>query len=218
MNLALTSCLKMEELEVEENDTMVFTTSLVREKSPQAKSFSDSFSSVSEDWILTPDTKASVMNKLEGKAKVIGLLSESGDVSASSQWEGFKNVTFTFNGDELTSDPKVRWGLIPEKENEKEINNLKLYIYAPIESMITEGSKTTARSGYVGAILPDENAVGAPVIAYTLPRDKADHVDIISAHKEVARATGFRKNVPLTFTHALTALKFKMGGSCRTWT
>ena len=214
MNLALTSCLKMEELEVEENDTMVFTTSLVREKSPQAKSFSDSFSSVSEDWILTPDTKASVMNKLEGKAKVIGLLSESGDVSASSQWEGFKNVTFTFNGDELTSDPKVRWGLIPERENEKEINNLKLYIYAPIESMITEGAKITARSGYVGAILPDENAVGAPVIAYTLPRDKADHVDIISAHKEVARATGFRKNVPLTFTHALTALKFKMGFEC----
>ena len=218
MHLAVISCIKMEEMSIVENDNIVFTTSLVTQKPPQSKSFSESYSAVTEEWLLAPDTKAEITTKLDGKAKVIGLLSESGDVSSATPWEGFKDVTFTFNGDELTSTPQVRWGSIPTKGNGTSIDNLKLYIYAPIESKTTtqspEGNQVKVTPGFIGAVLPDEGTSGAPVISYTIPRDKADQTDIITAHQEVARSTGFFKNVPLSFTHALTAIRFKMGFAC----
>ena len=51
-----------------------------------------------------------------------------------------------------------------------------------------------------------------PSITYTVPTDISKQTDITSAVAEVS--TGFRKNIPLTFDHILTGIKFKAGFDC----
>lgn len=50
-------------------------------------------------------------------------------------------------------------------------------------------------------------------ITYTVPDDVAEQKDLLTAKKEVLRAN-YRQSVPLDFTHALTAVRFKIGFAC----
>lgn len=196
MHLATTSCVKMEELDIRDSDAMVFTASLQSAENPDVKSFGSHISSVTEDWDIEAATKGSISTKLEGQAMVIGLTSESGDISAEKPWSGLADAAFTFNGDELSSDPPVRWGTIPPGDE-----NIKLYLYTPVP---------TTDKPIEGAVFSGADTAGEPYFDYTLPTDITKHVDIITAYKEVAKAS-FGQSVPLTFNHAFTALKFKMG-------
>ena len=196
MHLAAASCVKMEEQDIRDSDAIVFTASLQSAENPDVKSFGSHISSVTEDWDIEAATKGSVSTKLEGQAMVIGLTSESGDISAVKPWSGLADATFTFNGDELTSDPPVRWGTIPPGDE-----NIKLYLYTPVP---------TTDKPIEGAVFSGADTAGEPYFDYTLPTDITKHVDIITAYKEVAKAS-FGQSVPLTFNHAFTALKFKMG-------
>ena len=196
MQLAVSSCVKMEELDIRDSDAIVFTAKLQSNESPNVKSFGSHISSVTEDWDLEASTKGSISTKLEGRAMVIGLTSKSGDISGVKPWSGLTDAEFSFNGDELKSDPPVRWGTIPSGHE-----NIKLHIYSPIP---------TTEEPIEGATFSDANTVGAPYFDYTLPKEIDKHIDIITAYKEVTKAS-FGKSVPLTFNHAFTALKFKMG-------
>lgn len=190
----ISSCIKMEELSVMNSDYIIFKASLGSDNEPDVKSISENYTAVTEDWILTPDTKGEIMTKLDGSATVIGLLSEKGDISASKPWSGLKDSKFSFNGDELSSETPVRWGTIDSR-----YGNISMFLYSPVS--------------IDGAVLPSDDAAGAPQMTYILPSDIARHTDIIAAHKEVTRAN-FGQSVPITFNHIFTALKFKMGFSC----
>ena len=196
MQLAVSSCVKMEELDIRDSDAIVFTAKLQSNETPNVKSFGSHISSVTEDWDLEASTKGSISTKLEGRAMVIGLTSEKGDISGVKPWSGLTDAKFSFDGDELKSDPPVRWGTIPSGHE-----NIKLHIYSPIP---------TDQNPIEGATFSDANTVGAPYFDYTLPKEIDKHFDIITAYKEVTKAS-FGKSVPLTFNHAFTALKFKMG-------
>ena len=216
--LPVMSCEKFEEVSVRETDTIVFTATLSSGSTPSVKGHSSLFTEETEDWLLSPDSKAPVTTTLDGRnAKVIGLLSGSGDIADVTPLDNFKNVIFSFNGDELTSESKIRWGSIPIRTGGVQMNNLKLYIYSPLPQDVAAAPGSDGR--YKGIQFPSEDAAGAPIISYVLPHDKADHTDIIVANKEVRRTddnttSEFGKNIPLTFTHALSALRFKMGFDC----
>ena len=113
MQLAVSSCVKMEELDIRDSDAIVFTAKLQSNETPNVKSFGSHISSVTEDWDLEASTKGSISTKLEGRAMVIGLTSEKGDISGVKPWSGLTDAKFSFDGDELKSDPPVRWGTIP---------------------------------------------------------------------------------------------------------
>ena len=196
MHLAAASCVKMEELDIQDSDAIVFTASLYSADNPDVKSFGSHISSVTEDWDIEDATKGSISTKLEGQAMVIGLTSESGDISGVTPWSRLTDAEFSFNGDELKSDPPIRWGTIPSNHK-----NIKLHIYSPVP---------TDQKPIKGAVFSDEHTVGAPYFDYTLPKDISNHVDIITAYKEVGEAS-FGQSVPLTFNHAFTALRFRMG-------
>ena len=150
-----------------------------------------------QDWDLDLETKVSITTKLNGSAKVYAYQYDDSFQESLISWDPIDKASFSFNGDELKSPTPVRWGLV-------ESNKIKLFVYTPTGNI-------------PGATLPaTQKVTGTPTISYTLPPDRKDHVDLITSVKEVPAKgqDGYNKTVPLTFTHAFTALKFKMGFPC----
>ena len=95
------------------------------------------------------------------------------------------NKSFSFSSDELTStDKPVYW-----KEIASGLTSMDVYAYAPYSLSGTITGKS---------------------FTYTIPGAATDQRDIIVAKSTVANS-GFRKTIPLTFTHALTAVRFNLG-------
>lgn len=73
---------------------------------------------------------------------------------------------------------------------------LRFFAYAPYRSS--------------GIVLSDKSTAGAPTIAYTVPAAVADQKDILTASSD--EFEGNRQSAaPLSFTHALTAIRFVVG-------
>ena len=153
------------------------------------------------------DTKAATMTMLSGEAGVIGYIygtwpSSAESIKTFAPWGELLDKSFTFDGDQLeATDGMVKWSAA-EAEGKKISNNskLKVYAYAPVEAEGMEVSYGT------------EGNYTLPVIDYTSPQSIAEQADIVTAVSEVA--TGFKKNIPLTFDHILTAIRFKAGFDC----
>lgn len=96
------------------------------------------------------------------------------------------NKEFSFNGDELNAATPIYW-----KNIETGLTSMDVYAYAPYDKL--NGTIT-----------------GKKTFTYTLPTTADEQLDIIVAKSTVA-STAFRKTIPLTFTHALTAVQFKLG-------
>ena len=66
-----------------------------------------------------------------------------------------------------------------------------------------------------GIVLSDKTKAGSPTITYTVPADVADQKDLLFAISTYTTPTGTLKNAkmaaPLTFNHALTAVRFVCG-------
>ena len=66
-----------------------------------------------------------------------------------------------------------------------------------------------------GIVLSDKTKAGSPTITYTVPADVADQKELLFANSTYTTPTGTLKNannaVPLTFNHALTAVRFVCG-------
>lgn len=148
-------------------------------------------------------TKASPTISLnQKKANIIGYIYENWptdkQLESLAPWESLKKNTYTFDGDQLVCADEghmVKWSSFPTSKDEK----LKIYAYSP-ESLdfITEiksGSTTISHC--------------LPSLTYTVPKSVVEQTDIITAVSEVE--TDFKKNIPLTFNHALTAIKFRSG-------
>ena len=144
-------------------------------------------------------TKATPMTRLVGNAGIIGYVYDqwpSGDeVSNFAPWEYLDNETFSFDGYMLTadSDRLIKWSAA-EGTGRAE---LKVFAYAPADISVSYG---TAGNHTL------------PYVTYTVPADIRQQKDIVTATAEVS--TSFRKNIPLTFDHILTGLKFRAGFDC----
>ena len=136
------------------------------------------------DMESSDDTKAVPINKLEGTAGVIGYINSAQAQNTFSLWERLDNVTYEFDGDQMSAQASpVGWNSIPAGADK-----LRIYSFTP-ENILT-GTE--------------------PVINHTVPADVTKQTDIITAYAEIDR-DDFEKVVPLTFSHALTAVKFRSG-------
>ena len=188
------SCIKYDEPAIRESDSITFITYLQQDRAQGTKSFSSHITGESADWSLELKTKASLVSKLEGAAYVLGYTYDESIATDQEPWDMLADAGYYFNGDELKASTSVRWGLI-------NTDKIKIYVYTPVS--IDGATVSTA---------------GGPVISYTLPPYRntdgtPGQTDIITAVKDVSEQE-FGKTVPLTFNHALTALKFRMGFPC----
>ena len=148
-------------------------------------------------------TKATPTISLDEKtAKVIGYAylnwPSDDQISSLTPLESLNGKTFQFDGDQLVSANEadmVKWSSIPNPET----GRLKVYAYSPETLNFT----TEIKSG--------ETITGhcLPSLSYTVPDNVSAQTDIITAVSEVSAQ--FRKNIPMTFDHALTAIKFRSG-------
>ena len=146
-------------------------------------------------------TKASSAITLSGEAGVIGYVYDewpsADEISSLSPWEKLDGKSFTFDGDLLkANEDLVKWS-----DAVSVGDNIRVFAYAPASAPSMSVSYGT------------EGQYTLPAITYTVPSDISLQKDIIAATAEVG--TGFRKNIPLTFDHILTGLKFKAGFACR---
>ena len=121
-------------------------------------------------------------------------------ISGFSPLKSLNDKLYTFDGDKLVSADEaemVKWSSLPNPETGK----LKVYAYSP-ESL-----------NFSTEIKEDGNTVGRclPSLTYKVSTDVSEQTDIITAVSEVSAK--FRKHIPLTFDHAMTAIKFRSGFS-----
>ncbi len=147
-------------------------------------------------------TKATPMTRLKGDAGIIGYVYDqwpAGDVMKNfAPWSTLDKEVFTFDGYMLTSgtDKLIKWSEAEDTDKSK----LKVFAYTPVSDDNMTVSYGTAGNHTI------------PAITYTVPTDITQQKDIVTASAEVS--TSFRKNIPLTFDHILTGLKFKAGFDC----
>ena len=193
--LFATSCLEHEELAVRDSSAISFIAQLEGRDTPHTKAVTSELTAETQLWGMGEETKATVTTTLnEQDAKVIAFHYPDSFSESSQPWNILSGAIFTFTGDELTSESPIRWGQVPSSSNW-----LRLFVFTPIANI-------------EGAQLPDVQASGTPVISYTLPTDVSKQKDIITGVKEVN--SKLKQTIPITFTHALTALRFKMGFEC----
>ena len=121
-------------------------------------------------------------------------------ISDFSPMESLNDKLYTFDGDKLVSADEaemIKWSSLPNPETGK----LKVYAYSP------------EHLNFSTEIKEDGNTVGRclPSLTYKVSTDVSEQTDIITAVSEVSAK--FRKHIPLTFDHAMTAIKFRSGFS-----
>ena len=148
-------------------------------------------------------TKAMPTVNLDQKnAKIIGYIYQEWpseeQINSFLPLKSLDKKVFKFDGDQLVSANEaeiVKWSSFPTSNNEK----LKVYSYSP-ESLDFK-TDITSDGATIGHCLPS--------LTYEVSTDISAQTDIITAVSEVS--TTFRKNIPLTFDHALSAIKFRSG-------
>ncbi len=184
---------------------LTFTTGCVKEIEETAENEYLAFT-VSHN---TEDTKAAPLTSLDGDAGIIGYVYNEWPASANdiAPWDKLDNVLFEFDGDQLISkEDMIRWSEITASGQK-----LKVFAYAPVPEDTDPYMQVKYSEDHDGdSSTPETNTL--PSIVYTSPIDLTQQKDIIAAVTEVAST--FKKNIPLTFGHILTAVKFRAGFDC----
>lgn len=150
----------------------------------------------SEDWPIEGKavTRGTPISSLSGNAGVIGY-TKTGETT--TQLSTINDKSFTFDSEALsaTSDP-VAW-----KSINTTTDQLFVYAYTPYAFIHDNG----------GAASLDTSGT-SPSISYTVPAAVANQKDLIVAKATVTKASSeYDKTVELDFTHALAAIRFKLG-------
>ena len=151
------------------------------------------FSYESEEWpVAAVGTKGLPTTAFAGSASVIAFNYNGAWTGSETPWTGFYCKEFSFNGDALTAvDNPVPWVKAQGKDN------LRVYVYAPND---------------FGGTVSSASDPGAPTITYSVPSDVLDQEDLIVATNTVSG--NYNSSIPLTFNHALTAVKFNVDFPC----
>lgn len=176
-------------------DVICFTASLSdNRKDSQTRNATGHLEIEQEEWLVGTEqnvTRGKPVRSLEGSAGVIGYVYDAWSTSVIP-WTGLYNTEYVFDGDELTAkENDVRWNTLDKA-------NAKFYVYAPYN--LSGGTLSQATSG------------GTPTLTYAVNDTPANQHDLIVASWE--GAADYKQSVPLTFEHALTAVKFKVGFEC----
>lgn len=146
-----------------------------------------------EEWPLFDNeepTRSSQISSLEGLG--VGMYAykyNSGNCTGNIM----NNHSFIFvdNEDLKSADDYVLWSSVGESDI------MKVYGYAP--------------RNVSGASLSSTNNI--PVITYKVPSDVSSQQDIIATEAKEVKGS-YRQNIPLTFRHILTGVRFKAGFDC----
>lgn len=176
------------------SDVICFTASLSDNRpGSQTRSASGHLEIEQEEWLVGERivTRGKPVTSLEGSAGVIGYVYDEWSTSVKP-WSGLYNTEYVFNGDELTAkENDVRW-------NTLKLSKARFYVYAPYS--INDGRLSNNEQG------------GNPTITYTVDATPANQQDLIVASWE--GPASYKQSIPLSFEHALTAVKFKVGFEC----
>ena len=180
------------------SDVICFTASLSDSRtSSMSRSSSGHLEMEQEEWLVGTGAAQGVsrgnpVTLLEGSAGVIGYVYDTwgNDVKP---WPEVYNKKFNFDGDELAAESKdVRWSTLDK-------NKAKFCVYAPYN--LSGGTLSASTQG------------GAPQLTYTVNDTPSNQHDLIVASWE--GSTSYKQSIPLTFEHALTGVKFKVGFACK---
>ncbi len=205
--LLLVGCANDYETDIENgkaNEVLSFKVSLSSVVSPNDSKGSSSRSGLNysmqvDDWALHA-SRGVPTTYFDEDAGLFGFLYSGEWKSSNTVWSLMNNSAYEFDGDELTSKSVPVYWSSAESEGE---DSLRVYGYSP-------KSLGDTPMGGVSPLGYDAN--GVPTLSYTVPATVSEQQDIIVADTIVS--SDFRDGIPLIFTHALTAIQFKLGFSC----
>lgn len=162
--------------------------------------------SCSDDSKHTPDVPLKFKVDVSDEWQTIGP-SKAAPVTSASGISSFGILSFAYNGSWTGSEtPNYIYNVEVEKDESTDTwptnyywpagKTLRFFAYAPYNAP--------------GVVLSAQDAAGIPTIAYTVPSDIAAQADLLFA---APAETGSCAAVPLTFDHALTAIKFASSAS-----
>ena len=192
--LMLTGCSDNLEVidEYRPSDVIAFTATLDSDMQAVVSRGCTSYLSIEEEeWPLEAteqpeNTRGMVVSTLSGlNVGVYGYTS-------SDNSEVFDNASFTFVDNEklLPENNPIAWNSIANKP-------LKIFAYAPMMTLPSWSPAT-----------------GNPIINYTVPSAVSEQKDIIVSEAKDVPAN-YNQYIPLTFKHALTGVRFKVGFDCK---
>ena len=195
--IGCTKEIAMDEMPEGVSDYIHFTVDLHDAISASAVTRSGNLSIEAEDWPLEPKTvtRAAPYTSFPADAGLIGYNFNAGDFESTLPWDEMYDETYNFNYLTLTSaTTAVPWVRATGK------SYLRVYAYAP-------------KSFSGSATLSGDDVTGAPTLTYTVPSDVSSQTDLIAAVSD-DKLCSEKTSVPLTFNHALSAIRFNIGFTC----
>ncbi|MEY8685094.1 InlB B-repeat-containing protein [Bacteroides sp. AN502(2024)] len=195
------------------SDCLAFTTYLASENTSSAtRSSVSNLEIVEEQWALQTTreesgaTRGTLTNHLSGSAGVLGFQYGNDENDKTPIAGDDNNLECEFDGNKLVSkDATILWKTITQP-------HLNVYAYAPYVS-----TNTTPDPAKPDSIKLDF-ATAPPTIDYIVPELIARQKDILVARwisQALADPNYKYKTIPLTFNHALTAIRFRVGFKCK---
>ena len=197
--LTLCSCVKsgLDESFLCPSDYISFRASLVADTRTASCGTASYISIEEQSWPLgthNDSTRGEPVYTLNGLN--VGMFASKYDADNRYQGDVMSNLNFQFiDNEELRAvGTPVLWDSVSDAAT------MKVYGYAPIVDDSDENIDITSSSGVT-------------TISYVVPEAVTDQVDIIATRiSEVS--SDYRQNIPLTFEHILTGVRFKAGFDC----
>ena len=157
-----------------------------------------------QNWPLYSSQSSSRVTptfSLHGSAGMLGYLHSGTWGTSVIPYSDLNNIEFFFSGDQLTSnDTPVYWSDISDFGKD----SLRVYAYSP---------KSLGNTPEGGVSPLGVAANGVPTISYIVPQNVLQQHDLITA-TSFSVDKDYRTPISLPFTHALTAIRFKVGFDC----
>lgn len=173
-----------------------------------------------EEWVIEgqpAQTRGAVATTLTGQAGLTGFVYDGAWIDTNTPLAHNKEYNFgslNLNNEyDLTAVTPVSW----DNENIKTRENLRVFAYAPYVAITGKDSSGDDLAGGTGrsegiTCFSAANATGVPTLTYKVPDNIEDQTDLLAATNIVAG--NYKKSIPLTFNHALTAIHFKVDFAC----
>ena len=128
-----------------------------------------------------------------------GIVAYTTTSSVTTLFDSIDDKEFSFDNEALSAaDNPIPW------RNVKTTDQMDVYAYAPYSFIHPVPAAATINT-----------AGTSPVISYTVPSDVTAQKDLIVANSMVVKASDeYDKTIDLDFTHALAAIRFRMGFEC----
>lgn len=150
------------------------------------------------EWQLSASdavTRGAPYTSFPSDAGIVGFNFDTWNDASTTPWAPTYNKLYNFDYQTLNAENPVAWMKAPN-------TYLRVYAYAP--------------NSFIGtnATLSSSSTPGEPTITYTVPTDVTQQIDLLAA-KSADKLVSEKTSVPLTFNHALSAVRFNVGFDCK---